>query len=134
MTTKEDYLKNLILKRWTLKDFAATIDMPYGTLYSILRNVDGGSLHNILKICNGLHISADTLAQIGKNQSDCLLNDDTSTYGTGNLPDLRYMLNTSRIRFDGVDYRLSRENRDLLTRLIKELLRGKEYKKDKEYR
>ena len=35
MTTKEDYLKNLILKRWTLKDFAATIDMPYGTLYSL---------------------------------------------------------------------------------------------------
>lgn len=80
MTTKEDYLKNLILKRWTLKDFAATIDMPYGTLYSILRNVDGGSLHNILKICSGLHISADTLAQIGKNQSACLLNDDMSMY------------------------------------------------------
>ena len=34
--TKEEYLKKLILQRWTLKDFAAKINMPYGTLYSIL--------------------------------------------------------------------------------------------------
>lgn len=40
--TKEEYLKGLILQRWTLKDFAAKINMPYGTLYSILKNVDGG--------------------------------------------------------------------------------------------
>lgn len=39
--TKEEYLKKLILQRWTLKDFAAKINMPYGTLYSILKNADG---------------------------------------------------------------------------------------------
>lgn len=44
--TKEEYLKKLILQRWTLKDFAAKINMPYGTLYSILKNVDGGSMYN----------------------------------------------------------------------------------------
>lgn len=47
--TKEEYLKKLILQRWTLKDFAAKINMPYGTLYSILKNVDGGSMYNIVK-------------------------------------------------------------------------------------
>lgn len=59
--TKEEYLKGLILQRWTLKDFAAKINMPYGTLYSILKNVDGGSMYNIVKICSGLHISTDEL-------------------------------------------------------------------------
>lgn len=28
--TKEEYLKKLILQRWTLKDFAAKINMPLG--------------------------------------------------------------------------------------------------------
>ena len=55
--TKEEYLKKLILQRWTLKDFAAKINMPYGTLYSILKNVDGGSMYNIVKICSGLPLS-----------------------------------------------------------------------------
>lgn len=64
--TKEEYLKKLILQRWTLKDFAAKINMPYGTLYSILKNVDGGSMYNIVKICSGLHLSTDELSQIGK--------------------------------------------------------------------
>ena len=62
--TKEEYLKGLILQRWTLKDFAAKINMPYGTLYSILKNVDGGSMYNIVKICSGLHISTNELSQI----------------------------------------------------------------------
>lgn len=35
--TKEEHLKKLILNRRTLKDFAAEINMPYGTLYSILK-------------------------------------------------------------------------------------------------
>ena len=48
--TKEEYLKKLILQRWTLKDFAAKINMPYGTLYSILKNVDGGSMYNIVTV------------------------------------------------------------------------------------
>lgn len=64
--TKEEYLKGLILQRWTLKDFAAKINMPYGTLYSILKNVDGGSMYNIVKICSGLHISTNELSQIEK--------------------------------------------------------------------
>lgn len=86
--TKEEYLKKLILQRWTLKDFAAKINMPYGTLYSILKNADGGSMYNIVKICSGLHISTDELSQIGKPRN-YILQEDRSTYNTKELPDLR---------------------------------------------
>lgn len=56
--TKEEYLKKLILQRWTLKDFAAKINMPYGTLYSILKNVDGGSMYNHVQYSKNLQWSA----------------------------------------------------------------------------
>lgn len=40
--TREEYLKQLIIEdSVTLKDFAKKIDMPYTTLYSILKNVGG---------------------------------------------------------------------------------------------
>lgn len=92
--TKEEYLKKLILQRWTLKDFAAKINMPYGTLYSILKNADGGSMYNIVKICSGLHISTDELSQIGKPRN-YILQEDRSTYNTKELPDLRSILSST---------------------------------------
>lgn len=92
--TKEEYLKKLILQRWTLKDFAAKINMPYGTLYSILKNVDGGSMYNIVKICSGLHISTNELSQIGKPRN-YILQEDRSTYNTKELPDLRSILSST---------------------------------------
>ena len=103
--TKEEYLKKLILQRWTLKDFAAKINMPYGTLYSILKNVDGGSMYNIVKICSGLHISTDELSQIGKPRN-YILQEDRSTYNTKELPDLRSIL-SSTFLFNGTEYTLS---------------------------
>lgn len=107
--TKEEYLKKLILQRWTLKDFAAKINMPYGTLYSILKNADGGSMYNIVKICSGLHISTDELSQIGKPRN-YILQEDRSTYNTKELPDLRSIL-SSTFLFNGTEYTLSEKNR-----------------------
>lgn len=62
--TREEFLKNSILEVDTIKGFAASIDMPYTTLLSILKNVGGASIDNILKICKGLHISADYLTTL----------------------------------------------------------------------
>ena len=40
--------------------------MPPSTLFSILRNVGGASIDNIIKICKGLNIRPDELAEIGE--------------------------------------------------------------------
>lgn len=63
--TREEYLKQLIIEdSTTLKDFAKKIDMPYTTLYSILKNVGGASIDKVIQICKGLGISADDLAKM----------------------------------------------------------------------
>ncbi|WP_295236882.1 helix-turn-helix transcriptional regulator [Veillonella sp.] len=59
--TRENFLKEKILEQSSLKDFAKKINMPYTTLFSILKNVGGASIDNILKICKGLGIQADVL-------------------------------------------------------------------------
>lgn len=64
--TREDYLKEKIKERGTQREFAAKIGMPPSTLFSILRNVGGASIDNIIKICKGLNISPDELAEIGE--------------------------------------------------------------------
>lgn len=114
--TKEEYLKGLILQRWTLKDFAAKINMPYGTLYSILKNVDGGSMYNIVKICSGLHISTNELSQIEKPRN-YILQEARSTNSTKELPDLRSIL-SSTFLFNGTKYTLSEEKQDMLSQII----------------
>ena len=121
--TKEEYLKKLILQRWTLKDFAAKINMPYGTLYSILKNADGGSMYNIVKICSGLHISTDELSQIGKPRN-YILQEDRSTYNTKELPDLRSIL-SSTFLFNGTEYTLSEKRQDMLSQIIQAVLSEK---------
>lgn len=63
--TRESYLREKILEHGTVKEFAEKIDMPYTTLLSILKNVGGASINNVIKICAGLGISADMLAEIG---------------------------------------------------------------------
>lgn len=62
--TREEFLKERILQIDSIRGFAASIDMPYTTLLSILKNVGGASIDNILKICSGLGISADYLATL----------------------------------------------------------------------
>ena len=63
--TREDYLKQLIIEdSVTIKDFAKKINMPYTTLYSILKNVGGASIDNIIKIWKVLGVSADELAKM----------------------------------------------------------------------
>ena len=64
--TREDYLKEKIKEQGTQREFAAKIGMPSSTLFSILRNVGGASIDNIIKICKGLNISPDELAEIGE--------------------------------------------------------------------
>ena len=64
--TRESYLREKILELGTVKEFAEKIDMPYTTLLSILKNVGGASINNVIKICAGLGISADMLAEIGE--------------------------------------------------------------------
>jgi hypothetical protein len=61
--TREQFLKEKILEIDTIKGFAARIDMPYTTLYSILNNVGGASIDNVLKICKGLNIPAVILEE-----------------------------------------------------------------------
>lgn len=120
--TKEEYLKGLILQRWTLKDFAAKINMPYGTL-SILKNVDGGSMYNIVKICSGLHISTNELSQIEKPRN-YILQEARSTNSTKELPDLRSIL-SSTFLFNGTKYTLSEEKQDMLSQIIQAVLSEK---------
>ena len=64
--TREDYLKEKIKEQGTQREFAAKIGMPSSTLFSILRNVGGASIDNIIKFCKGLNISPDELAEIGE--------------------------------------------------------------------
>lgn len=80
--TREEYLKQLIIEdSVTLKDFAKKIDMPYTTLYSILKNVGGASIDKVIKICKGLNITADDLAKIGEENNDgYYTNHDTAEF------------------------------------------------------
>lgn len=59
--TREEFLKNKIRSLGSIKEFAERIEMPYSTLFSILKNVGGASIDNIFKICRGLNIHADDL-------------------------------------------------------------------------
>jgi len=59
---KGQFLKNEILKMYpNLKAFAASIELPYTTLLSIINNVDGAGLKNVIKICTGLSLDIDQL-------------------------------------------------------------------------
>lgn len=65
---REEYIKYLIAKNnFNIKSFSNHINMPYSTLRSILENgIGGASIDNVLKICNGLNISIETLKPINE--------------------------------------------------------------------
>lgn len=64
--TRENYVKQRIRQKGcSLKAFAKEIQMPYTTLLSILKNGLGGSaVDNVVKICQGLHISVEQLQSV----------------------------------------------------------------------
>lgn len=62
--TREEYLKALIKEYGSQREFAKYVGIPHSTLFSILKNVGGASIDNIIKICKGLGISADDLAKM----------------------------------------------------------------------
>lgn len=63
--SRENYIKMLIKNEdLTIKDFAQKINMPYTTLLSILNgSLGGASIDNVMKICEGLHITVEELQQ-----------------------------------------------------------------------
>lgn len=63
--SRENYIKMLIKNEdLTIKDFAQKINMPYTTLLSILNgSLGGASVDNVMKICEGLHITVEELQQ-----------------------------------------------------------------------
>lgn len=63
--TVEQKLKKLIIDTYgSVLEFTNQIGIPNSTLNSIFnRGVNTGTLANILKICDALHISADALAR-----------------------------------------------------------------------
>lgn len=63
--TIEQKLRELILeKHGTVVAFGKHIGLSSSTIYSILsRGLNNASIQNVLKICDGLDISADALAE-----------------------------------------------------------------------
>jgi hypothetical protein len=63
--TIEDKLKELILSRYkSIREFTLAIDMPYTTIDSMFRRgVENSSVAVVIKVCKGLGISADALAE-----------------------------------------------------------------------
>lgn len=65
--TREKYLKKLIKQRGlNIKDFAAIIDVPASTLYSLLSDnkIGRASIDNVIKVCRGLGITVEELQQV----------------------------------------------------------------------
>jgi hypothetical protein len=63
--TREEYVKNLIHERSTVKEFAKSIGLPYTTLLGMLKNgLGGAAVDNVIKVCRGLEITVDDLQQV----------------------------------------------------------------------
>ncbi len=81
--TREEYLKSLIKEYGSQREFAKYVGIPHSTLFSILKNVGGASIDNIIKICKGLGISADELANMPSDedvQKGYYTNPETAEY------------------------------------------------------
>lgn len=78
--TREEYLKRLILEQGTIKDFAIKIDMPYSTLLSILKNVGGAAIDNVIKICKGLNITTDDIEKAVSANKGYYTNPETAEF------------------------------------------------------
>ncbi len=63
--TREQYIKDLIKQRYTIKKFAQKIDMPYSTLLSIInQSIGGTAIDNVMRICEGLDITLNDLQAV----------------------------------------------------------------------
>ena len=63
--TLETRLKNMIIDEYgSLSSFVEKTDLKYSTVDSILkRGIMNSNIHNVIKICQALHISTDELAK-----------------------------------------------------------------------
>lgn len=63
--TTEEQLREMILKQYhSMREFSARIDVPNSTVESILkRGVQNSSVSNVIKLCKGLNISVEALAE-----------------------------------------------------------------------
>lgn len=73
--TREEYIKEKIKELgFSVKSFAAHIEMPYTTLRSILSDSIGGTaVDNAIKICNGLGITINELQNASSASSKLIL-------------------------------------------------------------
>lgn len=64
--TKEEYVKTLISQSGhNVKSFAESINLPYTTLLGMLnRGLGGASVHNVIKVCQGLSITVEDLQRV----------------------------------------------------------------------
>lgn len=63
---REEFIKSKIFEKgYTVKSFAAKIEMPYTTLLSMLNgSIGGAAIDNVIKICNGLGITINDLQAV----------------------------------------------------------------------
>jgi hypothetical protein len=54
--------------------------MPYSTLLSILKNVGGASIDNVIKICKGLNITTDDMEKAVSTNKGYYTNTETAEY------------------------------------------------------
>ena len=61
--TREEFLKMLIKQKgYTIKSFAAKIGIPYTSLLSMLNgSIGGAAVESVIKICEELDISVESL-------------------------------------------------------------------------
>lgn len=110
--TREEFLRNKISEKYSLRAFADLIGMPHTTLNSILKNTNGASVANLKKICNGLGITLDYLANFDENSKKISI----STPLKQN--DLNKFLQQSQVIFDGETYSLDDEDRELIMKSL----------------
>lgn len=69
--TREEFIKNLIKERgFNIKSFAAHIGIPYTSLLSMLNNsIGGAAVETVIKICEELNISVESLKAENFNSS-----------------------------------------------------------------
>lgn len=99
--TREEYLRAKIYSRYrSINSFAQAVNLPYSTVASIIRNVGGGSLENLKKICAGLDITLDDLAmpEVSEHKNSYYLDKEASEYAeyARTNPDIRIMFSAAK--------------------------------------
>lgn len=99
----EETLKKLILDRYgSIREFTQKINIPYSTFDTILRRgIQNATVHNVILICNALHISADELADGRITPTNINLDIETRDISADYQRLIAYIKNTSDILFDG---------------------------------